>query len=333
MRKKTLSVILMIPHLYSSEKSKLYMLFKSISKAKFKSRYPLDLKIIVHLDGIGDAGKKAAVEKSLNKKINNPVYCTWSVKNIGFTGGINKAIDFARHNFNFNWFTVLNDDLILNENFFNILFTGFQTKDIDVLSGKIKNIDGSLESFGLEYYKSGMALGNKKNNKPDYFCATCFCLSRRMIEREISQTGYVFNPLYFIYGEDLELSLRLYKNNKNMRILNKVVAIHEGSRSVGYLSYIQVYCSFRNWLYTILILWDINSIFANQGDIIIYQIKQFQFTLKKKYYFLYLRIIKDLFRNCFTLLSMRLQYKRVLKNFNKPLNLENLTEPSFLKIK
>lgn len=320
----------MIPHLFSSKKEKLYRAIKSVQKAKLRSSLKLKVRILIHLDGIKNAREKKSFEKLLEKKVGPGVYCTWCEKNIGFVGGINKAINFARKNLNFDWFIILNDDAVLVENFFSWMESYFYSRDIDVVSGIIKNINGTTESFGLEYYQNGIALGNTKDNNPEYFCATCFCLSGQMIEREIKRNGYVFNPLFFIYAEDLELSLRLIKDNRKIQLIPEIIAIHEGSSSVGYLSYIQVYCSFRNWIYIILLLWDRQLIMSNIKNLIVCQLKFIKFTIVRRYYFIYPHMIKDLIKNSFQLFQMRLNYRRNLKEFNKPFKLKYLSEPPFL---
>jgi len=116
MKTLNLSIVVMIPHLFSSKKEKLYRAIKSVQKAKLRSSLKLKVRILIHLDGIKNAREKKSFEKLLEKKVGPGVYCTWCEKNIGFVGGINKAINFARKNLNFDWFIILNDDAVLVEN-------------------------------------------------------------------------------------------------------------------------------------------------------------------------------------------------------------------------
>lgn len=301
-------IAIIIPSVYPFSSKYLQNCLNSIYQTNC---FKFEITIIVHLINFPLSLSQKSFEKKIRNKNNFKLYFIYSFCKIGFPQAINNAIFFGNFNFNPDWYLIINDDALLDKNYFIILQEKILSKNFAVLSSKVINSSGKTDSVGLNYYRTGIACPRTKNIKKNsfpIFCGTCFMLSKKTINKLISKYGFVFNEIYFAYSEDLELSLRILKNNGKIFISNQPLVIHLVSKTNKRGSFFQLYHSFRNWFYTIIICWPLKKILINLPFIFLTHFYIILFSIYKKYFFLYFKIIFNLIKNIKILYFFRRQF-------------------------
>lgn len=212
-----------------------------------------------------------------------------SVENRGFAQSVNDGILHTRAS-KPDWYLILNDDAYLDEAYFLLIEHALRSKKIDAISEKIFSTSGKVESVGLRYFSTGLAFPRRENIYPDelsLFSGTCVMLSRTRVEKELLRNGYVFNPLFFAYAEDLELSLRIHRDGGGISINNEASVTHEGSQTAKRGSYFQLYHGYRNLVLVVLLLWNRNTILRRLPLLLIGQLYIIAMSIYKGYWLLY----------------------------------------------
>lgn len=160
---------------------------------------------------------------------------------------VNKAIKGfgSNHNqafkeCNSKYFCVLNPDIRFNENPFKILIKGLNLNDRNVLiAPQVLNLDGKIED-SLRHFPTPWSLilrilkissntytRNKNTNiiYPDWI-AGMFLLFKSEYFHETKG----FDDKYFLYFEDVDLCLRVWKNKKILLVDSSVNIIHDARR-------------------------------------------------------------------------------------------------------
>ncbi len=231
--------------------------------------------------------------------------------NRGFSQAVNDGILYAQAKFDPDWYFILNDDAELHSNFFERLHDVLRRQDIDAVTCKVLTPRGEVESVGLRYLPTGLAFPRKTDisskDKP-IFSGTCVLLSRKRVEKELDRHGYVFNPLYFAYAEDLELSLRILHDGGNIFISNEALVTHEGSQTAKRGSYFQLYHGYRNLVLTVLLMWPRSAVLRHLPMLITGQIYIFGMSVYKGYWLLYPKLWWWIIKNWKSIMWQRNQY-------------------------
>jgi GT2 family glycosyltransferase len=224
--------------------------------------------------------------------------CLFSTVNAGFSGAVNNAIIHTHFSLKPDWFCIFNDDALMKYDFF-MKIKQYLGGEYDGLSCKVIKPGGQVESVGLKYYQTGLAFPRIHDiNEKDtpLLCGTCMLLSDTVIKKLLSTQGYVLNPLFFVYAEDLELSLRMQSLGYQIKIVNYPLVIHEGSKTALRGSRLQLYYSYRNILYVIILFWPTGRILVNFPYLLLGQLYIFLTCLYKGYIFLFPRIWASVIR-------------------------------------
>lgn len=309
MRKK---VALIIPTVYLEDNTNLIRCIKSIIHSSRKVKN-IKTYIIISVNGSPSKSGNEHVAK-LKEKTKAELYFVFSNKPLGFSISVNKGITYIKRKADPDWYLTLNDDIFLHLNYFKYFYRYIKSGAFDMLSCKIMSADGRLQSVGLTYQKTGIANLRKKDiTKKDIplIPGGATLVSRETVIQQLKNYGYFFNPFYFIYAEDLELSIRVLNSGGKLFISNTPLLTHIGSQTID--NYPRCYFSYRNWIVTIILLWPPNIIIKNTFYLVAGQIYIFFESLRQGYFLLYIKIWIDIISNGPMLIRKREKYLKQMK--------------------
>ncbi|MFX1593130.1 MAG: glycosyltransferase family 2 protein [Promethearchaeota archaeon] len=185
-------------------------------------------------------------------------------KNFGFTGGNNAGASQAKGEY----IVLLNNDTIVDKNWLTELVRVAQkSKNIGVVGSKIYNyynrefIDyaGSCCDKYLRTDHIGRNLNDNKfldfENETFYACGAAL-----LIKRELYKKIGLFDPLYFIYCEDFDLSWRTWLAGYKVMYAPKSFLFHKIGQVLEDLSPRKFFLHERNRLRTLLKNYELKSI-------------------------------------------------------------------------
>lgn len=212
---------------------------ESLKKQKTKHEY----KIILVDNCSKDDSYKKLKERYLNDKI---VDIIRSDKNGGFSYGNNFGIKYAIKKYNSEYFLLINNDTISNEDIlekFMNYFIANQNKNIGILTGKIYYYDESKTFWfaGGELDKKragGRHIGTNEIDIGQYekeveidFATGCLMFFNRKLLEEV---GYLPEE-YFMYFEDVDFSWAVINKNKKIIYLPDIKIWHKVGKSSNLL--------------------------------------------------------------------------------------------------
>ena len=192
-------------------KNLLESLLKSISKLNYKN-----YEIIV-VDNSSSDGSQDFIRSHYGniKLISNQ-------KNLGYSG-MNSALKYCRGEF----VLFLNNDMELDKNCIKELVKTIKSdKNTAMVAPKLVNLyDKKLKSAGT-WLSRAFYNGHIKGNGKDAVKEIPY-LGVGLIRRDFVELfGYIFDPDYFIYGEDVDLGLRIRLSGKKVMFEPKAVMHH-----------------------------------------------------------------------------------------------------------
>lgn len=167
---------------------------------------------------------------------NNKVKLFFPKKNIGFSSGVNLGINEAIA-LNFKYFFLLNNDALLAKGSGEELLNALDNNPSSLISLKV---NWAGKSVGLKYYHPYLGLLSDKKESDSwipYFTGCALVFSKELIEK----VGF-FDESFFMYGEDIDFSIRAKQNNFSFILLDKKNWIeHYGSKSTKVSSFFYEY--------------------------------------------------------------------------------------------
>ncbi|MBI4451998.1 glycosyltransferase family 2 protein [Candidatus Woesearchaeota archaeon] len=293
MRKSFVSIIIV----NYNGKNLLENMLRSISKLRYR-----DCEIIV-LDNKSTDGSQEFVRKLRNVKlVENP-------SNMGYSG-INSAIKYCKGEL----ILFLNNDMELDSNCLKELVKTINSdKNASMAVPRLVNFyDKNLKSGGTwlsrAFYNGHLkATGNEKISEVPY-------LGVGLIRKDfVDLFGYLFDPDYFIYGEDVDLGLRIRLTGKKVLFDPKAIMYHLHSVTMQKQSRsFSTYLMERNLLITAFKNLEIKNL-----ALFLPYIKLMRFVA----------FVKDILTLRFDLAFSRLRAMFwILLNFNKVLRKRNETQ-------
>jgi len=240
--------------------------------------------------------------------------------NAGFSDLNNFGIELALSKYSADYILLLNDDAFLGEQFFSILKNIISTNSPELIIPKIFNATGAqIDSFGVEYFRSGYAKNNThQNNQTKLATGCCLVISSEFAQKMLQTYGYIFNPLLYFYLEDVEFSIRAQMLEPIVIKTNELTVYHHGSATSGKKSYFTMYQTYRNILWVMLMTWPKVYFLRHILSILLVQIWVFIFSTTSFGVQMYLRILLETIANFKQILYFRKKnlhgYKR--KNFS-----------------
>jgi len=234
----------------------------SVLKIKHDS---FDYEIILVDNGSPDDSIKIFNKEYKNNKL---VKILNTKSNLGYAGGNNFGIDYALKN-NFDFLTLLNNDVLVDPNFLKELFK--ESDNHDILGPKIyfapgfefhkdryqkKDLGKVIWSIGGQMdwdnvYGSNIGIDqvdhgqfNKIINKVDFISGCCLMASRQVFEKNGK-----LDEKYFMYLEDVDFCQRAQKAGFKMACIPKSIIWHLNSGSTNGPGDLQNYFITRNRIY------------------------------------------------------------------------------------
>lgn len=162
-------------------------------------------------------------------------------ENLGFAAGNNAGFKHAVLAYNMKFVIFLNNDTIVDENFIKPLLLPFNDLTVGQTAPKIF-YESEKEKIWYAGGKVNLWTGNifhegirkidterfKKIKNTDYATGCCFCIKTSDFEK---LNG--FDESFSMYGEDVDLSLRVMKSGKNVFFIPESKIYHKVSASIG----------------------------------------------------------------------------------------------------
>jgi len=155
--------------------------------------------------------------------------------NLGFTGGINRAMKEVTAPF-VGW---VSNDVVLSEKWIEKLLPAASSegKIAGVQSVNLrdkKTVDGAGISIDRGIFRQvghGEALGRIRPPAAPWGIASTAALFRTHALQEAAVAGNVLRPDFFAYSEDVELCARLRERGWKFKVVPEALAMHRGSNS------------------------------------------------------------------------------------------------------
>ncbi len=234
-----------------------YNLLKKSLSSLFQTNFPA-LKVLVFDNGSTEDIRGRLKHDAFQVEVlRSPI-------NLGFAEGNNRAIAYMLKKYQPDYFLLFNNDALADRNLFRICLPHLRKK-VDLLCPTtILDQNRGIDNVGIDYYRSGYAHGRlMPENKANLISGCCLFISRRLAQKSFALLGWVFNPLFFSYAEDLELALRARLLGAKARVLNDKLVVHKRSVTYGEENRFRIFISWRNLLWTIITTWPFPTIIRN----------------------------------------------------------------------
>ncbi len=161
-------------------------------------------------------------------------------QNYGYAKGNNRGFEYAKKK-GAEYVIFLNNDTIVEPNFIKPLLEPFKDKSVGQTAPKIYYADnrekiwyagGKINFWSGNVFHEGIrdfdSEKYRKNKETDYATGCCFCIRSEDYSR---MNG--FDETFSMYGEDVDLSLRINKQSQFIYFIPESKIYHKVSASVG----------------------------------------------------------------------------------------------------
>ncbi len=180
--------------------------------------------------------------------------------NHGFATAVNRGINKAKYP----WVVVLNNDLTLKPNWFQLISTVIKDNKnpkIATFFGTVLNIDGTkFESQGLDFKIQGKCLNI--SNGQSFHKSKILNLKSSIVwgasaslvvyQKDIIQKVGLFDDDFFAYEEDVDLSLRLNKFGYKTLYIPSAISYHLGGGTSNRMGSFRNQMDAKNWIFIII---------------------------------------------------------------------------------
>lgn len=205
--------------------------------------------------------------------------------NIGFAAAVNHGISKSTYNY----LCILNNDLILDKNWFKIIRQNIsQNSSHSVFCGTNLNHYGTkIESQGFHYYMSGRCenINNGKTlEKSDLAIENSIVWGSSAaaviyLKSAIYQVG-LFDESFFAYIEDVDLSYRLNQKHYTTLIIPRAFCFHLGGGTSKKMGVLREYYTFINWIKLIYKNYTISEIVTHFPLIVIERLRNLSYLVR-----------------------------------------------------
>ena len=201
-----------------------------------------------HIDELGD---KVFLINSSSEDIGSDLFSDFEVvnmsENIGFASANNVGIS-AGLQYKPDFFLIINPDVLLPDGWLNSIeayLLDKQYRDVGVFTVPLLGYDsvedspsGLIDSLGIDHTWYGKWFDVSQGEDIDVLCddgspyelpAACGALMlirRSVVSELLDNDGYVFNETYFMYKEDIELSIRVRRLGKKIMMIPAEKVFH-----------------------------------------------------------------------------------------------------------
>ena len=175
-------------------------------------------------------------------------------ENVGFAKAVNQALELIDSSL----IALVNNDVFLDNKWLEEMVKSARNDlRAGIFASKIYFLNGLINSTGHAIYR-GLAVMERGFFERDLgqYDETCYvagaCAAAALYRRKLFEDIGFFDEDYFMYNEDVDLSLRAILRGWNIRYIPTAIAYHVHSASTGFLSDFSVYYNSRNWVWSIL---------------------------------------------------------------------------------
>lgn len=200
---------------------------------------------------IVDNGSRVPVYQRLPKDLLKiPYVILRNDTNLGFTGGINRAMTEVRAPF-VGW---INNDAVLAEKWIEKLLPAVSGEGKvagaqSIILRDKTTVDGAgitIEQGLFRQIGHGQSVGSLRQMAQPWGISATAALFRTHALREAAINGAILRPDFFAYYEDVELCARLRAGGWKFKLVPESLAMHRGSLSGGRLGRVGVRMRVRN---------------------------------------------------------------------------------------
>lgn len=159
-------------------------------------------------------------------------------QNLGFALGSNVLIDLLLREPTCRYIMLLNNDAVAEKEMLAALRAALQAagEDAGLAGGRMHKLaaPAQVDTLGIALYASLMPADRQTLN--DIYVGPtggCCMLTRTLVERLKTVSGYCFDPRFFCYCEDTDLVIRAVLLGYRPLYLDQLLALHEGQASSG----------------------------------------------------------------------------------------------------
>jgi hypothetical protein len=161
-----------------------------------------------------------------------------SRENLGFGKANNAALPLCAGRY----IGLLNPDAVLLNDTFAMLVSKLDSESrIGIVGPKLLNLDGTVQwvcarrSAVLRNTFGALLLSRWTSNSIDNYDVSqvvdCISGACMLIRREVLVDGYIFDPLFFMYGEDVDLCYQTIRGGWKVFYLDEARVLHYGAES------------------------------------------------------------------------------------------------------
>lgn len=212
---------------------------RSIYNTKTSNNIRLNVFVIdnASVDGSDEKLKQLANITLLSSKCNGGFSYA---NNIGIKAALEMGADY---------FMFLNNDTVIEENFFEIIMPQLEKDKVVVPLIRYYASNDIWYAGGYIDYRRGTAIhyNDLESNHPIDFMSGCCCI----LSKEIIEKVGLWDESYFLYCEDIDYSLRLKQQQIKIELAEDAIVYHKVSASTGRDSAFMTYYINRNRLFVI----------------------------------------------------------------------------------
>ncbi|MFH1096810.1 MAG: glycosyltransferase family 2 protein [Candidatus Desantisbacteria bacterium] len=170
---------------------------------------------------------------------NPTTYFIVTGENFGFCNGNNIAIEHALLNTDIEYVFLLNNDTKIKPNCLIECIESAKEIKADIIGAMVKSIDGNKLLFGGRIFPDRLFFLNftptqtSRYFKVDRVEGSGMVISRKYLLMLKELRGYYFDPLFFMYCEDVELCLRAKSIGLEVGMARDAILYHKHSKSSG----------------------------------------------------------------------------------------------------
>ncbi len=227
-------------------KNILKVLLQSIAKSAYRNYE------VIIVDNNSSDGSQEYIKKNFKK-----IRLIINKKNLGYSG-INSALKYCRGKY----LLFLNNDMELDKDCMKNLVKAIDSdKDIAMAAPKLVNFYERKCKSGGTWVSRAFYNGHIKGNNHDRQKEIPY-LGVGLIKKDfVDMFGYLFDPDYFIYAEDLDLGLRIRLTGKKVIFEPDAIAYHMHSVTTQKTSkYLNAFLMERNLLITFFKIFSVKNI-------------------------------------------------------------------------
>ncbi|ADB58256.1 glycosyltransferase family 2 protein [Archaeoglobus profundus] len=175
-------------------------------------------------------------------------------ENVGFAKAVNQALELIESGL----IALVNNDVFLDSRWLEEMVKSARSDlRAGIFASRIYFLNGLINSTGHAIYR-GLAVMERGFFERDLgqYDESCYvagaCAAAALYRRKLFEDIGFFDEDYFMYNEDVDLSLRAILRGWKIRYVPTAIAYHVHSASTGFLSDFSVYYNSRNWVWSVL---------------------------------------------------------------------------------